>query len=215
MSERKREREASARAHPQLSDICFGRMKLKPSFSHTQKCTRCQDRPQRASSRCSREDAIRKISLAASTTRTSLRGWSRERSYDHWQADRLQMCTCQVNKCYRVNNAFIWINLTASVWENSTREHSSFWVFCESYYQQMCLARLACCCQWPTVCLETHKNILWCRCWCAHNPSNHLLTHLLPLRKPRNKAAVGWLQRRAKTFCAAANVLTRCYAWFL
>lgn len=28
------------------------------------------------------------------------------------------MCTCQINKCYRVNNALIWINLTASVWEN-------------------------------------------------------------------------------------------------
>lgn len=130
--------------------------------------------------------------------RAHLRGWSRECSYDHWQAERLQMCTCQVNKCYRVNNAFIWINLTASVWENSTREHSSFWVFRESYYQQMCLARLACCCQWPAVCLEIQKNTLWCRCWCAHKRSNHLRTHLLPPSKPRNKAAACWLRWRAK-----------------
>lgn len=72
-SERKQEREASVRAHPQLSDICFGRMKLKPSFSHTQRCTHCQDRPQRASSRSSREGAIRKIPLAVLPTRTSPR----------------------------------------------------------------------------------------------------------------------------------------------
>lgn len=77
-------------------------------------------------------------------------GQSRKCSYDQWQADRLQMCTCQINKCYRVNNAFIWINLTASVWENSS----------ENIHHHKCLLNhiinrcvwLGFCCQRPTVC---------------------------------------------------------------
>lgn len=45
-------------------------------------------------------------------------GGSRRSSYDHWQGDRLQMCTCQINKHYGVKNAHAEINLNAIVWEN-------------------------------------------------------------------------------------------------
>lgn len=79
-------------------------------------------------------------------------GRSRKCSYGQWQADRLQMCTCQINKCYKVNNAFIWINFTVSVWENSGKTIHHHKCFFESYYQQMLLAQLGCCCQWPAVC---------------------------------------------------------------
>ena len=143
-------------------------------------------------------------------------GRSRKCSYDQWQADRLQMCTCQINKCYKVNNAFIWINFTVSVWENSGKtihHHKCFsWIILStdvigSAWLLLSVTRCLLYLNDRNIYTNMHTN--------SQSPTHTPSAFKQNQNQELCVAAAEWLEWQAKTFCTMANILIHSYVGFL
>lgn len=149
---------------PSLFDICFRRMKLEPLFSCTQKCTHCPTPPVLQPWGCNQKILLPLSQLkpdrsdlpcGVDNSHISVQQQVDGAESAVMTSDRQTDCRCARVRSINVTK---WIMLlfgltSLSVFgKTQERPFIIISVSLESYYQQMLLARLGCCCQWPAVC---------------------------------------------------------------